>query len=86
MDRLKNLLEICYSYKNDKYNILEFQSRLETALWPEPETDLAHSFKNIIDMHNVQAELELCIYFYGEEKGKEVADKLIDAINNILEN
>jgi len=86
MDRLEKLLSICYSYKNDECDIQEFKIRLGTALLPEPETELAHRFEKVIDMHNVQAELELCIYAYGEEKGKEVADTLIEAINAILRN
>lgn len=83
MDRLENLLNICYSYKFGVYDIREFQSRIDTALLPEPETELAHKFKKLVDIEGIRANIELAIYAYGEERALEVADELIDAVHKI---
>jgi len=84
--RLKNLLDICNFYKCGKYDIEEFKSRVGTALYPEPETEIARMFATRVDIEYLMEELEGAIYAYGAEKAHKVADMLIDAINAVLKN
>ena len=80
--RLKNIIDICNSYKNAEYDIKEFQYRLEIALLPEPETGISRKIEPIL--HDADNGLEEAIY--GPGNADEVADMLMDAINAILRN
>jgi len=81
MDRLMHLLGLCKSYKDGKYNVEEFYSRLDTALKPEPETEIGKKMISII--FDAIRELDDAVFFNDEKKANEVADILINAIHKI---
>ena len=79
MRELDNLLNICNQYKQGKFDIEEFQSRISTAFIHE---NLSKEFLEfLVDFDN---ELERIIFcsapILREEQGYIIADKLIKAI------
>lgn len=77
MEALKRIIDVCNAFKNEEYNIAEFQERLETIYLPDECKATLQK-----EQHNVYNELEEILYCYNESQKKyadEVADKLIQA-------
>ena len=78
MQHFENLLSVCYSYKQGKYSIEEFQSRITTAAIPdnlskEFLTALVHFDNRIEEILFCNSELE------DKKYAGEAADDLINA-------
>lgn len=82
MRTLEQIIEICKRFKDRKYDIEEFQSRLQTLII---EDDLKQYLNNVLhDANNKLEEIRFCsleenFYKYGVE----VADFLIEKINSL---
>jgi len=81
MEKLDNLLYVCQQYLQGKFNIEELQSRLITAIKPD---NLSKEVIEILAWANNEIESAIfCLNDEDKEKqGKEIASKLIEAINN----
>jgi len=81
MKKLDNLLSVCQQYLQMKLTIEEFQSRLITAAIPD---NLSKEFIEALTW--ADNEIESAIFCLNDEdkekQGKEIASKLIEAINN----
>jgi len=79
LNSLDKLLCVCCEYKNKKFGIYEFQSKIETVLLPD-------NYKSTLELlqHDTVEYLEKIIYFYPEiehyKYAVEIADNLINAI------
>ena len=80
--RLKNIIDICNSYKNGTYEITELQSRLETALLPEPETGIGRGLGELIGIATNQ--LDIAVIYSDDEIANEIADKIIQLVDSYL--
>lgn len=82
MRTIDKIIEICENFKNKKYNIEEFQSRLQTLMI---EDNLKQYLNKVLyDTDNKLEEIRFCsleenIYKYGAE----VANSLIEEIKSL---
>jgi len=82
MKTLDQIIEICKKFKDKKYDIEEFQSRLQTLI---VEDELKQYLNNVLlDVDNRLEEIRFCsleenFYKYGVE----VADFLMEKIRNL---
>lgn len=79
MQSFINLLNLCYRYKREEFDIKEFQSRILTANMP------ANASKELVEaLADADNQLERIIFCAAPEnagnEGKDVADMLIAAI------
>ena len=73
MQTLDNLLSVCYSFKQGKFDIEEFQSRMFTAAIPD---NISKQFeKQLVNFDNT---LEEIIYCKAPSSRKKFADKVAD--------
>ena len=73
---LKNLIDICDSYKSDNIDIVAFQKELETIYLP-PET----SYELLCEQHDTHNHLERIRFFNAEEDHREQA---IPFVNDLI--
>jgi hypothetical protein len=77
MKSLKDLIDVCYEFKDNAFSIEEFQHKIETVLLPD-------DCKNTLEKQKRNAcnRLEVINYCYIESRKKyvdQVADELIQA-------
>ena len=83
MNTLKTLSSVCYSFKEGKFSLEEFQSRLESLMISD---EMKVNLEKVrFDAVNILEEirfssLESNFYKYGIE----VADTVLEKINNII--
>lgn len=76
MENKNNIRELCNKFKEKEYGLVEFQTRIETALFPDDLQELKHSVLN--DLEEIRfTELEEDFYKYGLE----VVEKILKQIN-----
>ena len=78
MQSLDNLLSVCYLFKQGKFGVKEFQSRIFTAAIPD---DISKQFaKQLVNFDNQLEEIIYCgATSSGNESAEKVADDLIGA-------
>lgn len=79
MQSLGNLLSVCYSYKQGKFGVEEFQSRIFTAAIPD---SISKQFsEQLVDFDNRLEEIIYCsLPSLRKESAEKVADEMIEAI------
>lgn len=79
MSKLDNLIFICNMYKQEKFDIEEFSSRINTSVIPKNSS--REFIKSLVDFDNAIERIIFCEdSSLREEFGKLVADRLIQAV------
>lgn len=76
MEHNNHIRELCNKFKEKEYGLVEFQSRIETALFPDELQYLKHLV--LTDLEEIRfTKLEENFYKYGLE----VVEKILKQIN-----
>lgn len=75
MENLQKLINICQAYKAGKFDVEEFQYKIETVYLPD---ECKHTLE--ITQHNTCNYLEEIIYSYARKEHKQYADKVADEL------
>ena len=79
MKSLNNLVMVCNRYKQNEFNLLEFESRVSTAAIPDM---LSKEFGDFLDYFDNEVErIRFCeLKETWEKLGYKLADELLDAV------